>query len=104
MALGGANFETEWGVGRKVTYEKDRDLADLLVRLVRETARGDFDTRAIMVPEGVVMSVCRLDAGESGEEPGDREHRQERDGRAPEEVGALDLDRDEQQHEPPQDQ
>jgi len=63
FALGAANWETEWGVGRKMTFEKDRPLADLLVRLIRNTASGAFDVAAVQVPEKVLVNVCRQDVG-----------------------------------------
>ncbi|MBT3380668.1 MAG: hypothetical protein HN742_17855 [Lentisphaerae bacterium] len=67
IALGGANYEVEWGTGRKMTFEKNGELADLLVRLVKETANAPFDTRPVGVPEGVMVSVCREDANEQAQ-------------------------------------
>ncbi|MCK5801522.1 MAG: beta-galactosidase trimerization domain-containing protein [Lentisphaeria bacterium] len=62
IAFGAVNYEVEWRTGRKMTFEKNRELADLLVRLVRETASAPFDIQPVAIPEDVMMSVCREDA------------------------------------------
>ena len=67
VALGALNYEVEWGTGRKMTFEKNRELADLLIRLVRETASAPFDVQPVAIPEGVMMSVCRENADDQSQ-------------------------------------
>jgi len=57
MALGSTNFESEWGTGRTMTFTRNDAMADLLIRLIHETARAPFDFKVVAVPQAVMISV-----------------------------------------------
>ena len=49
--------EVETTAGRKWVFEKDRKLADVLLRMVRLSVDNSFDVKAVAVPERVLMNV-----------------------------------------------
>jgi len=65
--LGMVNCETENTAHRKWTFEKNQELADVLLRVVTLAAGGSFDVNAVALPERVLTSVHRQedDNGES---------------------------------------
>lgn len=60
-AIGAMNYEREWGSGRKMTFEKNRAIADLFIQFVRKAATGPLDFNAVKMPEKVIANVCRQD-------------------------------------------
>lgn len=61
---GAFNYETEWSAhGEAMTYEKNREVAGLLVRLVQMAASAPFDFIAVEMPEKVLASVARQETG-----------------------------------------
>lgn len=56
--LGAINYEPEASAGDKWNFEKNQELAELLVKVVRLAADDAFDVKAASLPEQVLMSVC----------------------------------------------
>jgi hypothetical protein len=62
---GAINCEPEWAAnGKPITFERNRQLAEMLVRLVLTAASAPFDFAAVEMPERVLASVARQE--ESG--------------------------------------
>ena len=57
--LGMVNCEVEHTANRKWTYEKNEELASLLLSVVRLSVNNNFDVNAVAVPERILMSVHR---------------------------------------------
>ena len=57
--LGAVNMQTERRSNTKEIFERNAELAALLVSLVRDAANTSFDVEAVEIPDKVIMSVCR---------------------------------------------